>query len=159
VKGLVIQWETARLLCGDLRRAGRTIAFTNGCFDIIHGGHMYTLGRAAREADVLFVGLNSDESVTRIKGPARPIIREKSRAAVLCGIRGVDFVVVFDEDTPADLIAQILPDVLVKSEEYEESEIVGADVVKARGGRVLRVPVQPSISTSGIVKKIREGEE
>ena len=138
------------------RRAARgPVVFTNGVFDVLHRGHVALLVAARAEGDALVVGLNSDASVHRIKGPERPLNRERDRAYVLGALSCVDAVVLFDEDTPARLIAALQPDVLVKGADYAPDEIVGADVVTARGGRVVRVPLEPGFSTTGLIAKVK----
>ena len=138
------------------RRAARgPVVFTNGVFDVLHRGHVALLVAARAEGDALVVGLNSDASVHRIKGPERPLNRERDRAYVLGALDCVDAVVLFDEDTPARLIAALQPDVLVKGADYAPGEIVGADVVTARGGRVVRVPLEPGFSTTGLIAKVK----
>ena len=138
-----------------LRAAGRTIVFTNGVFDLLHVGHLRYLQHARGLGDALIVGVNSDRSVRLIKGPNRPITSEAERAEVLEALACVDAVVVFDEETPTDLIAAIQPDVLVKGADWAEDAIVGRDIVEARGGRVVRVAIEPGHSTTNIVDKIR----
>jgi D-beta-D-heptose 7-phosphate kinase/D-beta-D-heptose 1-phosphate adenosyltransferase len=138
-----------------LRAAGKTIVFTNGVFDLLHVGHLRYLQRARDLGDALLIGLNSDRSVRQIKGLERPITTESERAEILEALGCVDGVVVFDEDTPRDLIAAIQPDVLVKGADWAEDAIVGRDIVEARGGRVVRVTVEPGHSTSAIIAKIR----
>jgi rfaE bifunctional protein nucleotidyltransferase chain/domain len=138
-----------------LRAAGKTIVFTNGVFDLLHVGHLRYLQHARGLGDALLIGLNSDRSVRQIKGPERPITTESERAEVLEALGCVDGVVVFDEETPRDLIAAIQPDVLVKGADWAEDAIVGRDIVEAHGGRVVRVPLEPGHSTSAIVAKIR----
>jgi D-beta-D-heptose 7-phosphate kinase/D-beta-D-heptose 1-phosphate adenosyltransferase len=132
-----------------------TIVFTNGCFDLLHRGHVEYLAAARQLGDVLVVGLNSDASVRRLKGPDRPINPEGDRAAVLDALRAVDFVTIFEEDTPAALIEAVQPDVLVKGADYTEDRIVGADIVRRRGGRVVIVPLLGGRSTSGLIARIR----
>ena len=134
---------------------GLSVGFTNGCFDIVHPGHIHILSSAAAACDRLVVGLNSDASVQRLKGPERPIQDEASRAAVMAALHAVDLVTVFDEDTPAELIAALKPDVLVKGADYALEDIVGADVVTARGGKVVRVPLVEGKSTTAIANRIR----
>jgi D-beta-D-heptose 7-phosphate kinase/D-beta-D-heptose 1-phosphate adenosyltransferase len=136
------------------RLLGKTIAFTNGCFDILHKGHIASLSDAAREADFLVVGLNSDASASRLKGPDRPINDQNARATVMAALLMVDAVIVFGEDTPLDLINAILPDVLVKGGDYTLEQIVGAKEVIAAGGRVVINPIVPGFSTSAIIEKI-----
>ncbi len=138
----------------DLRKSGKQIVFTNGCFDILHVGHVRYLAAARSEGDVLVVGLNSDASVKSIKPGNRPIVTQEQRAEVLAGLTFVDFITIFDESDPLALISAIKPDILVKGADWKEKEIVGADVVKAYGGKVVRVEVVPGISTSRIIRRI-----
>ncbi|HCL83852.1 MAG TPA: D-glycero-beta-D-manno-heptose 1-phosphate adenylyltransferase [Chitinophagaceae bacterium] len=133
----------------------KTISFTNGCFDILHPGHIASLSDAAREADFLVVGLNSDASARRLKGPGRPVMDESSRALMLASLLMVDAVVIFEEDTPLELIELVKPDVLVKGGDYTIDQIVGANEVIASGGRVVINPIVPGFSTTGIIGKIR----
>jgi len=139
-----------------LKKAGKRIVFTNGCFDILHAGHVRYLADARTEGDVLVVGLNSDKSVRLIKGEKRPIVPQIQRAEVLSGLSCVDYVVLFDEPDPLNLIKDIGPDILVKGGDWAEDDIIGADFVKATGGRVVRISVVPGISTSSIIKRIIE---
>ena len=140
------------------RGVGGTVVFTNGIFDVLHRGHVALLVAARAEGDRLVVGLNTDASARRLKGPERPVNRAEDRAFVLGGLACVDRVVLFDEDTPAALIAALEPDVLVKGADYGPGEIVGADVVEARGGRVVRVPLEPGYSTTGLIARVRGGK-
>jgi len=133
----------------------KTISFTNGCFDILHPGHIASLSDAARESDFLIVGLNSDGSAHRLKGPGRPVMDEKSRALMLASLLIVDAVVVFEEDTPLELIEIIKPHVLVKGGDYTMDQIVGAKEVIAAGGRVVINPILPGFSSTGIIGKIQ----
>jgi rfaE bifunctional protein nucleotidyltransferase chain/domain len=142
---------SARALHAD----GKTIVFTNGVFDLIHVGHLRYLQRARALGDWLIVGLNSDRSVRAIKGPGRPITPENERAEIVVALACVDAVVIFDEETPHPLIAALQPDVLVKGADWPADAIVGRDVVEARGGRVVRVPVEAGYSTSALIEKIR----
>jgi rfaE bifunctional protein nucleotidyltransferase chain/domain len=137
------------------RAAGRRIVFTNGVFDLLHAGHVRYLQHARSVGDVLIVGLNSDRSVRANKGPGRPITPERERAETLEALAAVDAVVVFDEETPYDLIKAVQPDVLVKGADWAEDAIVGRDIVERRGGRVIRVPLEPGRSTSAVIQKIR----
>lgn len=137
-----------------LRDSGQRIVFTNGCFDILHVGHVRYLIAARSEGDVLVVGLNSDASVRIIKPENRPIVDQDQRAEVLASLACVDYVTVFDEPDPLDLIRTLKPDVLVKGADWEEVDIIGADVVKDHGGKVVRVDFVPDISTSRIIQKI-----
>lgn len=139
----------------DLRRLGRSIVFTNGCFDVLHAGHVRYLAFARRQGDVLVVGLNSDASVRRLKGDGRPVNAEDDRAEVLAALASVDYVTVFDEDTPLELIRALQPDVLVKGEDWKDKGVVGRDVVEARGGKVVLAPLLEGRSTTAIVARIR----
>ncbi|MDF2187769.1 D-glycero-beta-D-manno-heptose 1-phosphate adenylyltransferase [Paraflavitalea sp. CAU 1676] len=138
------------------RLTGKTVAFTNGVFDIMHRGHIASLSQAAGEADYLVVGLNSDASTKRLKGDSRPINDEQARATVMAALLMVDAVVLFDEDTPLELIKAVLPDVLVKGGDYTEEQIVGAKEVKANGGKVVINPIVEGYSTTGIIGKINK---
>ncbi|MCS6876385.1 MAG: D-glycero-beta-D-manno-heptose 1-phosphate adenylyltransferase [Aquificaceae bacterium] len=137
-------------------RHEKSIVFTNGCFDILHAGHAYYLKKAKELGDLLVVGLNSDESVRRIKGQKRPIIPQSARAYLLDSLKPVDFVVIFEEDTPEDLIKAIRPHVLVKGADWEIENIVGADFVLSYGGRVERIEFEFNLSTSNIIGRILE---
>jgi len=137
------------------RARGETIVFTNGVFDLLHPGHVKYLQDARALGDALIVGLNSDASVRRNKGPSRPITPEGERAEMLAALAAVDAVVVFDEDTPAELIRAVQPDILVKGADWAEDQIVGRDTVEARGGRVVRVALEPGHSTTAIVERVR----
>jgi len=139
-----------------LREKGRKVVFTNGCFDIIHAGHVRYLTKARSLGDMLVVGLNSDASVRAIKGPSRPIVPESERAEVLGALRCVDYVVIFNEDTPLSLITALLPDILVKGSDWAAHEIVGGDVVKESGGRVARIRLLKGRSTTNIIKRVLE---
>jgi D-beta-D-heptose 7-phosphate kinase/D-beta-D-heptose 1-phosphate adenosyltransferase len=144
-------------LVARLRAAGKTIVFTNGVFDLLHPGHLRYLEQARRLGDALIVGLNSDRSVrAQNKGPERPITPESERAEIVTALACVDGVVVFDEETPHDLIAALQPDVLVKGADWAADAIVGREIVEARGGRVVRVPVEAGYSTTAIVARIRQ---
>lgn len=138
------------------RAAGQRIVFTNGCFDLMHPGHVEYLEAARAEGERLVIGLNSDRSVRALKGETRPILPEHARARLLAALACVDAVVVFDEDTPAALIEQVCPDVLAKGADYQLHEVVGAAFVQARGGRVALIEFVPGFSTSAIVRHIRE---
>ncbi|MBF0228878.1 MAG: D-glycero-beta-D-manno-heptose 1-phosphate adenylyltransferase [Desulfamplus sp.] len=132
----------------------QTIVFTNGCFDILHAGHVAYLQESANQGDILVVGLNSDISVKKIKGDKRPIIGELDRATVLSALECVDYVIIFDEPDPENLIKNIVPDLLVKGADWSEDTIIGADFVKQAGGRVGRIELVPAISTSTIIERI-----
>lgn len=137
-------------------RAGK-LCFTNGCFDLIHPGHVQYLEDARALGDFLVVGLNSDASVARLKGPSRPLQDEAARARVLLGLRSVDAVVRFEEDTPFELITALQPDILTKGGDYTPDTVVGRDVVETRGGRLVLIPFLPGHSTSAIVARIKSG--
>jgi D-beta-D-heptose 7-phosphate kinase/D-beta-D-heptose 1-phosphate adenosyltransferase len=136
------------------RREGRRIAFTNGVFDLLHPGHVQYLADARALADVLVVGLNSDRSVRAIKGPARPVNPEHERAELLLALSSVDAVVVFDDDTPRDLVDLLQPDVLVKGADWSADAIVGRDIVEARGGRVVRIPMVEGLSSTDLIRRV-----
>jgi len=138
----------------DARRGGLTVVFTNGCFDLIHPGHIDLLEKAAALGDLLVVGLNTDRSVTELKGPCRPATPEDDRARVLAALEMVDYVCLFDEDTPAELIAALAPDVLVKGGDYGLDEIVGRETVEGAGGRVVVVPLTEGYSTTDLIFSI-----
>lgn len=139
-----------------LKTIGKTVAFTNGCFDILHEGHIFSLSQAANEADFLIVGVNSDASTKRLKGTERPINKEQSRSILLASLAIVDAVIIFEEDTPLNLISSLQPDVLVKGGDYTLEKIVGAKEVIANGGRVVINPIVAGFSTTGIVEKIKK---
>jgi rfaE bifunctional protein nucleotidyltransferase chain/domain len=142
-------------LARSLRARQKRIVFTNGVFDILHPGHLRYLQQARALGDVLIVGLNADVSVRRNKGPERPITPQHERAEILEALECVDAVVLFDQDTPAEIIDAIQPDVLVKGADWAADAIVGRETVEARGGRVVRIPVEPGFSTTSIIEKIR----
>ncbi|AOY57669.1 cytidyltransferase-related protein [Desulfococcus multivorans] len=144
------------LFLKDTRSPNRPVVFTNGCFDLLHVGHVRYLTAARRLGGLLVVGLNSDDSVRRIKGPLRPIIGQAERAEVLCGLACVDFVTIFDEPDPLALIQAIQPDILVKGADWALQDIIGADAVISRGGRVERISIVPGASTSEIIERIIE---
>jgi len=135
------------------------IVFTNGCFDLIHPGHVDLLERAKALGDRLIVGINSDRSVRRIKGPGRPLQSENDRRSVLLGLRSVDEVIIFDDLTPENLIREIMPDILVKGGDWKVDEIIGADIVEANGGRVVSLPILDGFSSTAIIEKIPRQEE
>jgi D-beta-D-heptose 7-phosphate kinase/D-beta-D-heptose 1-phosphate adenosyltransferase len=139
----------------QLKNSDKKVAFTNGCFDILHPGHVSSLSQAAATADFLIVGLNSDLSVKRLKGEGRPINDQDSRALMLAALSMVDAIVVFEEDTPLELIKQVLPDVLVKGGDYTEDQIAGAREVKEAGGKVVINPIVDGFSTTFLIKKLR----
>ncbi len=132
------------------------VAFTNGCFDIVHQGHIDYLSKAKDLGDKLILGLNTDASVQRLKGPLRPVVDEKSRAILMAALQFIDLVVLFDEDTPYELIKALQPDILVKGSDYKAEDIVGYDVVTAKGGLVATIDFVPGFSTSSIVDRIKQ---
>ncbi len=142
-------------IAASWRATGKTISFTNGCFDILHEGHISSLSEAALEADFLVVGVNSDSSVKKLKGPERPINHEQSRALLLASLAIVDAVVIFEEDTPLNVITHLLPDTLVKGGDYTVDQIVGAKEVMANGGKVKINPIVPGFSTTGLIDQIK----
>lgn len=144
----------AAVLAHRLQRRGRVVVFTNGCFDLLHAGHVDLLEAARAQGDFLVVGVNSDRSVRRLKGPGRPIVPLRERMEVLAALRAVDGVVAFGQATPARLIARLRPDVLVKGSDYGKREIVGRDTVEALGGRVVRVPLRRGRSTSLLIRRV-----
>lgn len=152
----VVTRVTASSAVAAAHKAGRRVAFTNGCFDILHAGHVRYLSAARASADMLLIGLNTDKSVRKIKGSQRPINPEALRAEVLAGLACVDFVVLFDEPDPLALIQTLKPDVLVKGADWPEDQIVGADFVKQHGGCVERIELVADISTSALIQTIRE---
>ena len=154
----IVTVETLVTRLDQMRISGRKVVFTNGCFDILHAGHVRYLTAAGAEGDLLVVGLNSDTSVRTIKGDKRPIVPQAQRAEVLAGLGCVDYVVLFDSPDPLALIQALEPDVLVKGADWAEETIVGSDFVKSTGGRVVRISLVPDISTSRIIKKIQKLE-
>ncbi len=149
--------EQAILRFGRDKRNGRRVVFTNGCFDLLHPGHIRSLEYARSLGDALVVGLNSDASVRQLKGEGRPLIPEGERAEILAALECVDGVVIFDDLTPRRTIAALLPDVLVKGGDWAGDKIIGREEVEAAGGRVVSAPVVPGYSTTEILKKIRDG--
>ena len=151
----VLTLAATSVFTGENRQVGRTIVFTNGVFDLLHPGHVRYLQAASRESDLLIVGVNSDRSARANKQPDRPIVPEQERAEILASLACVDAVVIFDEDTPDAIIRRLEPDVLVKGADWPADQIVGRDTIVARGGRVVRIPVESGYSTSAIIEKIR----
>jgi len=156
VSARVLSLHEAILRFGPEKRNGRSVVFTNGCFDLLHPGHIHTLEEARSLGDALTVGVNSDRSVRAMKGAGRPIVPERERAEVLGALECVDAVVVFDEPTPREIIAALLPDVLVKGGDWGHEQIIGREEVEAAGGRVVSVPVVAGYSTSAMVEKIHK---
>jgi D-glycero-beta-D-manno-heptose 1-phosphate adenylyltransferase len=152
---VVLSTDATAAWAADLRRAGKRVVFTNGVFDLVHPGHVRYLREARALGDALIVAVNSDRSVRANKGPDRPINPELERAEVLAALDCVDAVVLFDEDTPHAIVTRILPDVLVKGADWPEDNIVGRDVVEARGGKVVRIELAPGFSTTELIRKVR----
>jgi D-beta-D-heptose 7-phosphate kinase/D-beta-D-heptose 1-phosphate adenosyltransferase len=152
----ILTLDEAILRFGREKRNGRRVVFTNGCFDLLHPGHVRSLEQARELGDALIVGLNSDAGVRQLKGAGRPVIPERERAEILAALECVDAVVIFDDATPREVISRLLPDVLVKGGDWPGDQIVGREEVEAAGGRVVSVPVVPGYSTTAILKKIRE---
>jgi len=154
---MIISRSLISEICNQLREQGKSIVFTNGCFDILHVGHVTYLEAAKQLGDVLIVGVNSDDSVRRLKGPSRPINNESDRSAVLSALKAVDFTVIFDEDTPLELIEELTPHVITKGGDYTPETIVGAEYVRQHGGKVIVIPLVAGKSTTSILK--RQGEK
>lgn len=150
----IIQIGKIDTVCSKLKKDGKIIIFTNGCFDIVHAGHIDYMDKAKKLGNVLIVGVNSDDSVKRIKGKSRPIVDLDNRLRLLQGFSVIDYLCVFDDDTPLELIKKVKPDILVKGEDWKDKGVVGEDVVKAYGGRVELIKLLPGISTSIIIDKI-----
>ncbi len=150
----IVRCEELKETVQALKRAAKKIVFTNGCFDLLHIGHVRYLKAAKDEGDVLIVGLNSDRSVRLIKGPKRPLVPENERAEVVASLACVDFVTVFDEPDPLVTIRAVMPDVLVKGADWAEDAIIGRDIVERDGGRVVRIPLTEGASTSKMIENI-----
>jgi len=155
LSGRVLSLHEAILRFAREKRNGHRVVFTNGCFDLLHPGHIETLEKARSLGDALVVGVNSDRSVQEMKGSGRPIVAEQDRAEVLAALACVDAVVIFDEPTPREIVSALLPDVLVKGGDWASDQIVGREEVEGAGGRVVLVPVVAGYSTSAMVEKIR----
>jgi len=156
LSGSVLSLHEAILRFGREKRNGRRVVFTNGCFDLLHPGHIETLEKARNLGDALVVGVNSDRSVREMKGAGRPIVPERERAEVLAALECVDAVVIFDEPTPREIVAALSPDMLVKGGDWASDQIIGRAEVERAGGRVVSVPVLAGYSTSAMVEKIRK---
>jgi len=156
IKSKIINKNSIKPLIAQWNFKGQKIVFTNGCFDIIHQGHIDYLSKAKDLGDILIIGLNSDSSISRIKGDSRPIIDEQSRAILLAALNFTDAIILFDEDTPYNLINALQPDILVKGADYKPEDIVGADIVLANGGSIETIEFLEGFSTSKIIKKIKE---
>lgn len=155
----IISREQACEIASKLKAEHQVLVFTNGCFDILHAGHIFLLSKARALGDTLMVGLNSDASIKRIKGPDRPVQNEKTRSMILASLEMVDWVVLFDEDTPANLIECIKPLILVKGGDYKREEIVGHEVVEAAGGKVVIIPLLEGFSTTDILRKLDQKDQ
>lgn len=154
--GRILSQKELLEFAGECRRSRRRIVFTNGCFDLLHPGHIRLLEEARSLGDVLLVAINSDASVRAMKGPRRPIFSQDERAEILAALAAVDAVTIFDEATPQSLIAALLPNVLVKGADWGENAIVGRAEVEVAGGRVVSLPLQPGFSTSALIARIRQ---
>jgi D-beta-D-heptose 7-phosphate kinase/D-beta-D-heptose 1-phosphate adenosyltransferase len=143
-------------IAADARKQGRKVVFTNGCFDLVHRGHLHILRQAKAAGDLLIVGINTDRSVKMIKGALRPILPETDRSELIASLEMVDYVVLFDEPTPIDLITAIQPDVLAKGGDWERDQVVGADVVEKAGGQVALIPYLEGFSTTEIIERMRK---
>ncbi|MDP6657993.1 MAG: D-glycero-beta-D-manno-heptose-7-phosphate kinase [Nitrospinaceae bacterium] len=155
----VLKLEELKKIVSLAKGTGKTVVFTNGCFDLIHGGHIEFLQKAREKGDLLVVGLNSDRSVKSIKGEGRPIKSEKERANIISALRYVDYITIFDESTPADLIREVRPDILVKGDDYAIDEVVGREIVEGYGAKVELIPIVQGLSTTNIVEKILENHK
>ncbi|MDP3115213.1 MAG: D-glycero-beta-D-manno-heptose 1-phosphate adenylyltransferase [Candidatus Cloacimonadaceae bacterium] len=155
IAGKIKTWNQIQSLVAKLRAEKKSIVFSNGCFDLIHAGHVLYLQQAHTLGDVLIIGLNSDAGVRRLKGDSRPIVEQVNRAIVLAALQSVDYVVIFEEDTPYELIKLIQPDVLVKGGDWKTDQIVGADIVISRGGRVESIAFNEGLSSSNIIARIK----
>jgi D-glycero-beta-D-manno-heptose 1-phosphate adenylyltransferase len=152
IKSKIYSWDHLRKQLAIWRFKGQKIVFSNGCFDVLHLGHIEYLAKARDLGDILIIGLNSDDSVRRIKGAHRPVYNEDARAITLAALSFVDGVILFSEDTPHELISFIQPDILVKGKDYEGKEIVGSDIVKSRGGKVITIELTKGYSTTHTIE-------
>ncbi|HEV3254384.1 MAG TPA: D-glycero-beta-D-manno-heptose 1-phosphate adenylyltransferase [Candidatus Acidoferrales bacterium] len=152
--GAVVSQDELILHVRGRKRNGEQVVFTNGCFDLLHPGHVRLLEQARALGSFLIVAINSDASVRGMKGPGRPVIPEEERAEILAGMASVDYVTVFDEPTPRELIARVLPDVLVKGSDWGVDEVVGREEVEGAGGRVISIPLEPGYSTTGLIERV-----
>jgi D-beta-D-heptose 7-phosphate kinase/D-beta-D-heptose 1-phosphate adenosyltransferase len=150
----IVSWDTLKHKIEDLHAQGKKVAITNGCFDILHVGHVRYLKEAKKQGDILVLALNSDKSVQAIKGLQRPIVPQEERADLLAALESVDYVTIFEEPTPAELIDYIQPDILVKGGDWKEDQLAGRETVKKRGGHVAIIPIVPGASTTNIIDKI-----
>lgn len=153
---MIVERKNIKELSEKLKIDGKTIVFTNGCFDILHSGHVFYLQKAKQQGDILILGLNSDASVRRLKGEKRPINSEIDRAIVISELKSIDYVVIFEEDTPLEIISLIVPNKLVKGGDYKKDDVVGKDIVESNGGEVVIIPFVDGKSTTNIINKINE---
>ena len=151
----IVDRASVLALATEARREGKRIVFTNGCFDLLHVGHVRYLAAARNAGDLLVVAINDDASVRRLKGPERPLVSEGARAEVLAALAAVDYVTIFAEDTPAEVIEALVPHVLVKGADWAPDQVIGREVVEAHGGRVLLIPVVEGFSTTALVHRLR----
>lgn len=158
MSGKLKSLEEIKAIVVDARTNGKKVAFTNGCFDLLHRGHVHVLRAARACADLLIVGINSDQSVKQIKGPKRPVLPESDRCELLGAMEMVDFVILFNEPDPYNLISAIRPDVLVKGGDWKTEKIIGADMVEEAGGRVVVVPYIKGFSTTEIIERIKNSD-
>lgn len=154
--GKIVSQEELIQMTAREKRGGRRVVFTNGCFDLLHPGHVRCLAEARALGDILIVAVNSDRSVRGNKGPERPLVSEQDRAEVLAALASVDYVTIFDEPTPRELLARVLPSVLVKGADWAADQVAGREEVEAAGGRVVSIPLAPGYSTTNLVNKIRK---
>ena len=153
--GIVLSQEDLVSRLAAARRSGQRVVMTNGCFDLLHPGHVRCLEEARSLGDLLVVAINSDASVRRLKGAGRPVVPQAERAEILAALEAVNYLTIFDEDTPQQVIARVLPDVLVKGGDWDAGQIVGRAEVEAAGGRVVSIPLQPGYSTTALLDRIR----
>jgi len=156
IESKILSWDALRKQLAVWRFKDKKIVFTNGCFDILHLGHIEYLAKARELGGVLIIGLNSDDSVHRIKGPSRPLNDEHARAMILASLSFIDAIVIFEEETPLELIELVRPDILVKGKDYKEHEIAGHDVVKSYGGKIITIDLVKGYSTSQLIEKARK---
>lgn len=156
MRGKIAQLHELKAIVAKAKREGKRVVFTNGCFDLLHGGHLHLLREAKKCGDILVVALNSDRSVKEIKGPHRPILPESERAELIAALEMVDYVMCFDEPEPYEIINELKPDVLVKGGDWPKEKIVGADVVERSGGKVAVVPYLEGYSTTRLIERMRE---
>lgn len=153
---MIVERKNIEELSEQIKSEGKSIVFTNGCFDILHSGHVFYLQKAKQQGDILILGLNSDASVRRLKGEKRPINSEIDRAIVISELKSVDYVVIFEEDTPQEIISLIVPNKLVKGGDYKKEDVVGKEIVEGNGGEVVIIPFVDGKSTTNIINRINE---